>query len=401
MHVVTVVALLLAGATAGAGIAWRWCAATRSARAQMTVTPDGEVDAPPAPTDSHVTELTAQRDAATHRAEQAESERDTQRAAHRAQWRDVRHALAQLMRESAALDESVRAQLALVAEEGETQALDLMRRMTSLQQAAEALQRLLATSDFAETKRQDGGTVGEAAVQRIGAFLDELPTLVRTDLELAQRAANSEFDRLAQFTSVIQDITRQTNLLALNAAIVAAGAGEAGAGFAVVADEVRRLSVRSGEAAQLIDEGLTAARAVLARGLESTMLEARIHEAVALLQDVEALRGHYDRTRRAHEALFHEIAAHHGHLAGEIAEVLGHLQTQDVMRQRLERAADVGITRVDALTQLVECVAEPSAIATLADTLVTAHEAYLDGESRHTVATAAAGVDEGPKIELF
>ena len=56
--------------------------------------------------------------------------------------------------------------------------------------------------------------------------------------------------RIADITSVIEEIAFQTNLLALNAAVEAARAGDAGKGFAVVASEVRTLAQRSSEAAK-------------------------------------------------------------------------------------------------------------------------------------------------------
>jgi methyl-accepting chemotaxis protein len=385
------------GAAIGAVLAWRVCATRRSSHATSRVAASTDERAAAESKDAIESALAS----TEARCLAAESARDALIAQQHRQRVAVQRALEMLAAESAALDEAVREQLALVAAEGETQAIDLMQRMTGLQRAADTLQQLLATSDFATTHAAGEGTVGEAAVQRIGDFLDQLPALVRADLQQAQRAATSEFDRLAQFTSVIQDITRQTNLLALNAAIVAAGAGEAGAGFAVVADEVRRLSVRSGEAAQLIEEGLTQARSVLANGLEGRALDARVREALSLLQDVDALRAHYDRTRREHETLFHDISAHHGLLAGEIAEVLGHLQTQDVMRQRLERAGETSEARDTVLQQLARHSIDAEHIIELADRLADARDAYLEGEARHTVATAAAATDEGPKIELF
>ncbi len=95
--------------------------------------------------------------------------------------------------------------------------------------AKQANQLAIAARDVAEK----GGAVTTKAVEAMGEI-------------------NKSSKKIADITTVIDEIAFQTNLLALNAAVEAARAGEHGRGFAVVAAEVRNLAQRSATAAKEI-----------------------------------------------------------------------------------------------------------------------------------------------------
>jgi len=75
-------------------------------------------------------------------------------------------------------------------------------------------------------------------------------------MEIANSSKKSldAVNKIADKTSIIDEIAQKTNILALNAAIEAARAGQHGKGFAVVADEVRKLAEISQEAAKDISD---------------------------------------------------------------------------------------------------------------------------------------------------
>lgn len=73
-------------------------------------------------------------------------------------------------------------------------------------------------------------------------------------------------DKIAEITSLIDNIAFQTNLLALNAAVEAARAGNHGKGFAVVAGEVRNLAQKAAVASKEIKELINDSTKLISEG---------------------------------------------------------------------------------------------------------------------------------------
>jgi len=148
-------------------------------------------------------------------------------------------------------------------------------------------------TDAAEQIAHSSQSLSQAALQQASsleetvATIEELTAMVQINTNNAKQAASlasttketairgekqiltliqsiqsisSDSKKIAEITSMIDDIAFQTNLLALNAAVEAARAGEQGKGFAVVAEAVRHLAHKSAEAAKniasLIDDSV-------------------------------------------------------------------------------------------------------------------------------------------------
>lgn len=150
--------------------------------------------------------------------------------------------------------------------------MDLAEGSNQVSQAAEQIAN--SSQSLSQASSQQAASLEETV-----ATMEELTSMVKTNSENAKQAASlalstrdiavkgeteiktliesirtisSDSKKIAEITSVIDDIAFQTNLLALNASVEAARAGEQGKGFAVVAEAVRSLAQRSAEAAKNI-----------------------------------------------------------------------------------------------------------------------------------------------------
>jgi methyl-accepting chemotaxis protein len=173
---------------------------------------------------------------------------------------------------------------------------------------------------------------------------------LRSDFEHVQSMA-SEVRALTPLIKIITTIAQQTSLLALNAEIEAARAGNAGRGFAVVAFEVRKLSVSSTKAAADIAAKINTTCARVDREMAEAQASLKQHESSEamshLVADLNGMQMEFNKNGQLLLDVITEVDENYAENVQRLSEALGHIQFQDVMRQRMEHVQE-------ALTEMRE-----------------------------------------------
>lgn len=227
------------------------------------------------------------------------------------------------------------------------------------------------------------------------------------------RQMSSEVCALTPLIKVITSIAQQTSLLALNAEIEAARAGSAGRGFSVVAAEVRKLAVLSTQAATEISQKIGSTSGKFDGELKAAEAALRQHEANAamshLIRDLDGMQQRFSRNSELLLAVITEVDASYGETVERLSSALGHIQFQDVMRQRLEHVREALKDLRDQVQELMgksdDAKWEGSLDRTFSGMLAAHLEQYRMASQTRTHLTVAGGAGStdhnGPAIELF
>lgn len=236
-----------------------------------------------------------------------------------------------------------------------------------------------------------------------------------TDNLIRVQKLSEEMELMRPMVEGISAIADRTKLLALNAKIEAARAGEAGKGFSVVAEEVRNLSDQTQTLAKEISDRITRVARVAGQALIETENDrqkmTRNEDAQKfknMAGNMSAVEGRFKAAASHLEEIIKGVDGANKVIVEEVSIVLGEIQFQDVLRQRLEHVGsslDLESEFVHEVQLWLEGKGEPP-VKELSTHLSELKEKYVMQEQRTThnavlgEQAPAAGLSN-LKIELF
>jgi methyl-accepting chemotaxis protein len=236
------------------------------------------------------------------------------------------------------LDDEIGIRLNGAVEQTETSSLAIMSDARALCDRSSALlERMREAQQHSDQIKNEMHDTVEMLVQ-MTEFLQSLPKRMQRDIQSIAKIAE-QIHSLSDLAHSVQALSTQSHMLSINAAIEASRSGEQGKAFKVIASEVRSLAANSHSAAARIRGTLGEIQATVRDELGNNTAQsvADIERIAATAETVKRLRENLDHVRHSGERQYSDMIAHGEELAMTTANMLGHLQIQDVVRQCVDR----------------------------------------------------------------
>jgi len=302
------------------------------------------------------------------------------------------------------LDEAIDGALHQIVADTESSALAIIQQVRDLHDHASKLVEYLEGSNLTAGNLGKEILVSMNHLVQIADFMQRLPAKMQRDQQSVTSVVR-EIKELGGLVGDVQAISMQSHLLAINAAIEASHSGSVGVAFRVVADEMRRLAANTGQLATSINNGLARARAAVESGIAKTLSESaqQLAEVSIATESIRRLRENLEDMNQYYKTRFAIVTKHNEDMAGDIAEVLGQIQYQDVVRQCIERIQVAIAARQESFRDALELAdRQGPAFAAVPDQLASILAGYLEEEQKHLHSNRSDPADGGAvKLELF
>lgn len=273
-------------------------------------------------------------------------------------------------------------------------------------QAREQIGRMHASLDGSEALARSNDRPREI-IGSLQTTLDERTDQIRTNFDSLSELAR-EFQTLRPTIESISTIADKAYFLSINAAVEAARAGPAGSAFALVAGEVRSLSTLTAAASREIGAGI----ATFTRRMQDELDRARPQvegsgfELDRLILELGEVQNNLAKAGEELATMIQSMDGSHQQMVERLSSILGHVQFQDVVRQRLEQVDEAIGEFGDHVHSSVISARSDGVIVmpSLEDRLRAQQSRYVMQSQRQVFASVSGSQiveDEAPRIELF
>lgn len=181
-----------------------------------------------------------------------------------------------------------------------------------------------------------------AIIVRLNAMLGERDRMIAGNYHGLELLAQ-EFHELRAAVDVISQVADKAFFLAVNASVEAHRHGEAGKAFGLIATEMRALATQTAEGARNVGQRINSFADRMQTQISAAMPgrnDAGTQEVARLMGELDAAQAEIAAISTRLGELITVMEAGHGDLVHSLSDILGRLQFQDVMKQRLGQVGD-------------------------------------------------------------